>query len=431
MSSFIDLKDLYSQPPPPFGKPLLKYFALDPEYANLNNGSYGAPPKPVLQAALEWSHKVEANPDLFHRITYMPVLAENRKLVAEMIGAHPDEVVLVNNATTGINTVLRNFDWEAGDLLIDFTTSYHSTNTTVTYISEIPPHPKRLSFKLNYPITHAEIIAQFREFLQSPETQVGKNNKRLVVIDSIVANPGLLLPWQELVKIAKEEGLWTVIDAAHSIGQEPNINLGESQADFWVSNCHKWLLAKRSCAALYIPFRNQHIIKTTLPTSNFYVPLAKRNGDPQHDILTQFEWTGTQDLVPFLVVKDALEFRKWIGGEDKIHEYCHDLAIKGGKYLAELWGTQLLDPDGTSTVHMVNVELPIPPETKVTRPMAKYIESRLLEKEKAYSAWYFHNGKWWTRCSAQVWNDLSDFEHLGRAWLNVAKGLKEEFGQKD
>ena len=30
--------ELYKQPPPPFGHSLLKYYALDPEYINLNNG---------------------------------------------------------------------------------------------------------------------------------------------------------------------------------------------------------------------------------------------------------------------------------------------------------------------------------------------------------------------------------------------------------
>ena len=48
----------------------------------------------------------------------------------------------------------------------------------------------------------------------------GKGNKIVAVIDSIVSNPGVLLPWQEMVRVAHEEGVWTVIDAAHSVGQE-------------------------------------------------------------------------------------------------------------------------------------------------------------------------------------------------------------------
>lgn len=43
------------------------------------------------------------------------------------------------------------------------------------------------------------------------------------------------MPWKELVKICKEEGAWSVIDGAHSIGQEVDVNLKEADPDFWVS----------------------------------------------------------------------------------------------------------------------------------------------------------------------------------------------------
>lgn len=59
--------------------------------------------------------------------------------------------------------------------------------------------------------------------------------KIVAVIDSIASNPGVLLPWKEMVVICKEEGVMSIIDGAHSIGQELDINLGLAQPDFWVS----------------------------------------------------------------------------------------------------------------------------------------------------------------------------------------------------
>lgn len=50
----------------------------------------------------------------------------------------------------------------------------------------------------------------------------------------------------------------------------------------------------------------------------------------------------------------ALKFREWIGGEEKLNKYCHDLAINGGKKLAELLGTQVMDKDGEFTANMVS-----------------------------------------------------------------------------
>jgi hypothetical protein len=65
-------------------------------------------------------------------------------------------------------------------------------------------------------------------------SEANPHPKIVVVLDSIVSNPGVLLPWQEMVKICKEVGAWSVIDAAHSLGQEKT-NLAEVQPDFWVS----------------------------------------------------------------------------------------------------------------------------------------------------------------------------------------------------
>ena len=59
-------------------------------------------------------------------------------------------------------------------------------------------------------------------------------------------------------------------------------------------------------------------------------------------------------LTPILI---ALEFRQWLGGEHKINAYCHNLALEGGKRLAELWGTRLMDPTGEFTLNMVCVLL--------------------------------------------------------------------------
>jgi len=38
-----------------------------------------------------------------------------------------------------------------------------------------------------------------------------------------------------MVKICAEEGVLSVVDAAHSIGQEMDINLEEANPDFWVT----------------------------------------------------------------------------------------------------------------------------------------------------------------------------------------------------
>ncbi|KAF5316760.1 hypothetical protein D9619_006842 [Psilocybe cf. subviscida] len=420
-------KDLYSEEAPPFGHELLKHFAIDPEYTNLNHGSYGTTPRPVIEATNELTLRVESNADLFHRIEYLPLLVEARTQVAELIGAERDEVVFVTNASMGVATVMRNFEWEEGDMIFAFTTTYNSVLRTAHYISDVLPHPKLVTIPIGFPTTHAEIIQNFKEYLDA--NPANPNKRRVAVIDSIVSNPGCLLPWKEMTKIAKDANVWSVVDAAHSIGQEVGLNLTEAAPDFWISNCHKWLSAKRSCAVLYVPFRNQHIIKTSIPTASVYISPKDRNGLP--NFVEQFDCKhsghGTIDWAPYLTVVDALRFRKWLGGEEKINAYCHDLALKGGKRLAEVLGTQVMDPSGESTLNMVNVALPLPNGFEETYPVHAFMRKEMLDR-KAFSAHFKHNGQWWTRCSAQVFTELSDFEIVGQRWLEVCDAVKKEFG---
>jgi hypothetical protein len=46
------------------------------------------------------------------------------------------------------------------------------------------------------------------------------------------------MPWREMVKICKRQGVWSVVDAAHSIGQEVGLDLTSAEPDFWLSVCN-------------------------------------------------------------------------------------------------------------------------------------------------------------------------------------------------
>jgi Cys-tRNA synthase (O-phospho-L-seryl-tRNA:Cys-tRNA synthase) len=88
--------------------------------------------------------------------------------------------------------------------------------------------------------------------LQATQNQISNGSKLKIVaiIDSISSRPGAYLPWKDMVAICRERGVLTVIDAAHSVGQEPNINLSEANPDFWVSVGPIHSLMLHGCAEL-------------------------------------------------------------------------------------------------------------------------------------------------------------------------------------
>lgn len=293
------------------------------------------------------------------------------------------------------------------------------------------------------PYTHDDLFKSFETTFNraqsSPEyialTKRGERPKIVVLFDAITSHPGLLMPWERVVKFCKgHENAWSLIDAAHAIGQIAKINLGEIQPDFWISNCHKWLYAKRGCAVLYVPRRNQHIIKSSVPTSTHYISDKEYEQDPTLPkptrFMKQFSWTGTHDPVPYLSVGPALDFRKWLGGEEKINEYCRSLAIKGGKKLAETIGTEEMDqtPGNALTLNMANVRLPLPktPKRVAREVIEQFFKRELLAGWKVFGLAFYHNETWWARGCAQVWNEVSDYERLGRAYRELCVQVKEK-----
>lgn len=64
------------------------------------------------------SVECEKNPDKFIRRTYQPLLRSVIKELAEMIGADVEDCVLTGNATTSMNTITWNLDYQPGDVLI-------------------------------------------------------------------------------------------------------------------------------------------------------------------------------------------------------------------------------------------------------------------------------------------------------------------------
>jgi isopenicillin-N epimerase len=92
------------------GRPLRRRFLLEPGTDFLNHGSFGAAPRRVLAAAARWQRRMEANPDRFMRLVLPGALREAAARLAGFLKAGENDLVFVENATSGINAVLRSLN---------------------------------------------------------------------------------------------------------------------------------------------------------------------------------------------------------------------------------------------------------------------------------------------------------------------------------
>lgn len=361
-----------------FGKDLREEFLFDPDYRNLNHGSFGSIPAHIQQKLHHYQTLHERRPDQFIRYDYPRLLDENREAIARLLNAPSvDEVVFVSNATVGVNTVLRNLSeiWsdDGRDEIIHFNTIYGGCGKTVDYVVDSTyGRVSNRTIQLTYPITNEEIITKFKEVVHQSREVEGKR-PRVALFDAVSSVPGVRFPFEAMVQTCKELGILSLVDGAQGVGMV-EFNLTTLDPDFWVSNCHKWLFSPRGCAVFYVPKRNQHLMRSTLPTSHGYVPKPRHDGNVRANPLppskkgvfvNSFEFIGTLDNSPYLCVKDAIEWREEVlGGEERIRDYLWSLAKEGGAKVAGKLGTWVMENPqgkghGLTDCALVNVALPL------------------------------------------------------------------------
>jgi selenocysteine lyase/cysteine desulfurase len=364
--------------------------------------------------------------------------------VAKILRAPVDTVVFVSNATIGVNTVLKNLVWneDGRDEILYFNSIYAACGKIIDYI--LDSNNGRVSSRcigLAYPMEDEEVVALFRAAVQKSKDE-GKR-PLICVFDTVSSMPGVRFPFEAMTKTCKELGVMSLVDGAQGIGLI-DIDLTQLDPDFFVSNCHKWLHVPRACAVFYVPFRNQDLIRTSLATSHGYVSrtgTARASPFPTRGktrFVNEFEFVGTLDNSPYLAAKDAIKWREEIGGEAKILEYQQTLAKEGGRRVAEILGTEVIDnKTGTLTnCAMVNVFLPlvivdeVPSDKandsgdrgkkgnvrvphKSAYPLTQWMLDTMMSDYQTFIALGVHRNRWFARLSAQVYLDMEDFEWAG------------------
>ena len=421
---------LHSTAFPGFGHALRPYYGFDDNYVPLNNGSFGGCPNYVLDIYKEFLNEAERRPDRFVRVQYRPFLQQARKELAQLVKCDQDDLVLVPNATSAVNAVLRGFNgrWEQGEGILVYETIYGACGKTVQYIIDSNPSFKLRLVKvpLSYPLTHEQVLSATRNAIEQAQAEGIKI--KVAVVDAISSIPGVIVPWEQLCALFRKHSILSLVDGAHAVGQIP-LDLSSADPDFFISNCHKWLSCHRGVALLYTPKRNQSLAQA-IPTSHEYVspnlpppagPRLLPTNAPSNYVST-WEWTGTIDLGNYLTIPHALEFRRWMGGENAIMQYNSNLALKAGAAFAKKLGKgakvmQLPTPSPKQslTAAMVNISIPIRPrnaedgEGNELAFLAARLQTRLMQQHDTFVMFYAHAGKIWVRLSAQVWLEEEDF----------------------
>ena len=222
----------------------MSFWRLDPDVIHLNHGSFGATPAPVLEEQRRLRDAMESNPTRWFLEDYQPALDEARSKVAGFVGAEPAGLGFVNNATEGVNSVLRSLEayLRPGDEIVVTDHEYNACRNAVA-VTAARTGARVVPAAIPFPLQSA------REVTDSILGMV-TDRTRLLMVDAVTSPTALVFPLAEIVT-ALEPEVQVLVDAAHAPGMI-DFDLTALGASYVTVNCHKWMCAPKGSALLYV-----------------------------------------------------------------------------------------------------------------------------------------------------------------------------------
>ena len=391
---------------------LARHWSLDPSIAFLNHGSFGACPTEVLRYQAGLRAELEANPVRFLSREVFDRIDAARQPLAAFVGADPEDLAFVPNATTGVNAVLRSLVFQAGDELLVTDHAYKACANTVDFVAG-RAGARVVVARVPFPLTSPDDVVEAVIRQVSPRT-------RLVMLDHVTSPTALVFPVERLIGELSARGIETLVDGAHAPGMVP-LDVRKLGATYYSGNCHKWLCSPKGAGFLYVTPNRRPDVR---PAIISHGASAITPGRTRFQL--EFDWTGTADPTAYLSVPKALEYMAGLlpGGWPAIMRANRTLALEGRRVLCERLGIAPPCPDDMIG-SIASVPLPDGTSSEIAWRRPDPIQRRLYDGwnlEVPIHTWPAAP-KRLVRISAQLYNAREHYARLAEA---LGKLLAEE-----
>jgi cysteine desulfurase / selenocysteine lyase len=217
----------------------------------LNNASVSLMPTQSIEAMKEFLITYNSiGPDSRESEPFVNEKLRNvRKTIAKIISCQPDEVVLTQSTTDGINFVANglSFDDDSNMIIRGMTHEHHSNFYPWIKLKE------KISIQ-NLPIDDNGFFK-----LDDLESLVNDKTK-LVALSHALYNTGAIMPVEEIGKILADKVPF-FIDSAQTIGCIGEIDVSKIKCDFMSFNGSKWLCGPMGTGLFYCKRNSSELLE--------------------------------------------------------------------------------------------------------------------------------------------------------------------------
>ena len=309
------------------GAPMKKHhFYLLPNHVFLNSGSYGATPRVVLDARVEWEACEIISPWSF-RVSTVPLrMRQVQNRLAEFVGAHPADLQMLVNANAATSTIIKSMPWEIGDVFLIFSVDYEATKKAAHWLNAMLGVVTD-TIDIVLPMSDDAIVNALQSHLIDRRSSKLPMPK-LFNFCHCTSETAWIFPAKRLTQVAHEFGVAVMIDGAQVPGHFP-LDICSIAPEYYIGTCHKWMFTCPGVGFVVVAPSKQKIIKPLAPTVPYEEPFSR-----------SFALSLPDDVTPFLSVLQAFEFVDRVcGGWRGVMEYNANLSRQTVQDLTRMWSS--------------------------------------------------------------------------------------------
>ena len=284
------------------------------DFINLESGYFSPSPESVKDYWINYVNEINESPSYYMRTKQTKMREKVRETLASYSGVSSEEICLTRNTTESMNIIIQGLKIGREDEILRTNLEYPNI------IQALDMRERRYGTKIRVVDVPIHPVDQ-NEIVDKVISAVDKRTKILLISHMVFLN-GQVFPVKEVCAKAKEMGLYTIVDGAHSFSHV-DMDISDIGCDFYASSLHKWLGAPLGNGLLYV--RKGMVDK-----------LWPLYGDTQYedDNIMKLEHLGTRPCSDQNGIIPAVEFNLKVGKKNK---------SKRLKSLQMRWANELKD----------------------------------------------------------------------------------------
>ena len=349
---------------------LPKHYDVEPAVHNLENGYWSIMPREVAADYGRHITFVNQTNSLWAR-NVLPGACRAaggraaQEAIARQVGCQAEEIALTRSGTEALQMLIVNYKGiKPGDAVVCCDLDYADMIAAMDWLGD-HRGAQVVKFAMPEPATTANILAAYQEALS------GAPNAKLLLVTQVSNRTGLVTPVREIVAMARQRGVDTVVDAAHGIACL-DFTIDNLGADFVGWSVHKWTSAPLGKGAMYI--RRSRIMDIDVAYDDAE--------DPGDDIAARVP-AGTIDFAAVLSIPKAVEFHFAVGAAAK-ERHMRALRDRWVNAVRDLPNVEICVPDDPArycTITSLRLK------GMATDADAQRVQRRLLERHRVHTVW--------------------------------------------